>query len=360
MSGVLILAGGTGGHVLPALAVARQLAAQQVRLSWLGTRRGLEARLVPAARLPIAMEWIAIRGLRRKGLLGWLLAPITVSLAMFQTWRVLRRQRPDVVLTFGGFVAGPGGLVAWLTRTPLVVHEQNAIPGFTNRLLAPLADHVLSGFPGAFGELSAARHVGNPVRTEIAALPAPEGRYTGRHGRLRLLVVGGSQGAAVFNEVVPAAMAALSAGQRPELWHQCGRGNQARVEAAYRLGLAAARVTEFIDDMAQAYTWADLVLCRAGAMTLAEVAAAGAAAILVPYPHAVDDHQTANAKFLSTRGAAMLVPQGEFHPGWLRELLAEIGENRAPLRKMAFAARSCAMPDAAEVVAGVCLEVTHA
>lgn len=360
MTRVLILAGGTGGHVFPALTVARLLAAQHVHLSWLGTRRGLEARVVPAAKLPIEMEWVTVRGLRRRGLLGWLLAPITVSLAMFQTWRVLRRQKPDVVLAFGGFVAGPGGLVARLTRTPLVVHEQNAIPGLTNRLLAPLANQVLSGFPGAFGELSAARHVGNPVRPEIAALPAPESRYAGRDGRLRLLIVGGSQGAAVFNEVVPATMAALAAEQRPEIWHQCGRRNQGRVEAAYRLGMTPARVTEFIDDMAQAYIWADLVLCRAGAMTIAELAAAGVPAILVPYPHAVDDHQTANAKFLSTRGAAILVAQGEFHPGWLRELLAEIGGNRAPLLTMALAARTCAMPDAAEAVAGVCLEVTHA
>ncbi|MEK7796283.1 MAG: undecaprenyldiphospho-muramoylpentapeptide beta-N-acetylglucosaminyltransferase [Pseudomonadota bacterium] len=355
---VLIMAGGTGGHVFPALAVARLLAARHVRLSWLGTRRGLEARVVPASGLPIQMEWLAIRGLRRKGLLGWLLAPITVSLAAWQAWRALRRQKPDVVLAFGGFVAGPGGLVAWLTRTPLVVHEQNAIPGFTNRLLAPLADHVLSGFPGAFGELSMARHVGNPVRADIAALPTPESRFAGHRGRLKLLVIGGSQGAAVFNEVVPATVGTLAPELRPEIWHQCGRKQLARVEAAYRLAHAEARVSEFIDDMAQAYAWADLVLCRAGAMTVAELAAAGIPAILVPYLHAVDDHQTANAKFLSERGAAILIAQGEFHPGWLRELLLEIGANREPLLKMALAARACAMPDAAEAVADICVEAS--
>lgn len=355
--GVLIMAGGTGGHVFPALAVARKLVEARVPVAWLGTRAGLEARVVPASNLPISMEWVAIRGLRRKGLLGWLLAPITVSLAMLQAWRAFRRQRPGVVLSFGGFVAGPGSLVAKLLRTPLVIHEQNAVPGFTNRVLAPLADHVLTGFPGAFGELTAARHVGNPVRPEIAQLTPPEARYAGRTGRLRLLIVGGSQGAQVFNEIVPAAIGALPAGVRPDIWHQCGRRRQARVEAAYRLGHAEARVTEFIDDMAQAYAWADLVLCRAGAMTVAELAAAGVAAVLVPYPHAVDDHQTANAKFLSARGAAILIPQNEFHPGQLRELLTEVGGNREPLIKMALAARACAMPDAAETVATVCQEM---
>jgi UDP-N-acetylglucosamine--N-acetylmuramyl-(pentapeptide) pyrophosphoryl-undecaprenol N-acetylglucosamine transferase len=361
MAGVLIMAGGTGGHVFPALAVARRLVAARVEVAWLGTRAGIEARVVPAAELPIKMEWITIRGLRRKGVLGWLLAPFTVSIAMWQAWRALRRRRPGVVLSFGGFVSGPGSLMAKLRHTPLVIHEQNALPGFTNRVLAPLADHVLSGFPGAFGELSAARHVGNPVRPEIAALAAPERRYAERSGRLRLLVVGGSQGAQVFNEVVPAALGALPPERRPEVWHQCGRGRAKRVEAAYRLGHAPARVAEFIDDMAEAYAWADLVLCRAGAMTVAELAAAGVASILVPYPHAVDDHQSANARFLSERGAAILIPQAEFDPGQLRMLFAELDGNRTPLAKMAQAARGCAMPDAAETVAGICLEhLAHA
>jgi len=359
--GVLIVAGGTGGHVFPALAVARRLVAARVEVAWLGTRAGLEARVVPAAETAIEMEWIAIRGLRRKGVLGWLLAPFTVGIAMWQAWRALRRRRPGVVLSFGGFVSGPGSLVARLRRTPLVIHEQNALPGFTNRVLAPLANHVLTGFPGAFGELTAARHVGNPVRPEIAALPAPDRRYAGRTGPLRLLVVGGSQGAQVFNEVLPAAVGALPAELRPEVWHQCGRGRARRAEAAYRLGGAPARVAEFIDDMAQAYAWADLVLCRAGAMTVAELAAAGVASILVPYPHAVDDHQTANARFLSERGAAILIPQAEFHPGQLRTLFVELNGERAPLLKMALAARGCAMPDAAEAVAAVCLEsLAHA
>ncbi len=359
--GVLIMAGGTGGHVFPALAVARRLVAAQIEVAWLGTRAGLEAKVVPAAALPIKMEWIAIRGLRRKGLLGWLLAPLTVGLAMWQAWRALRRRKPGVVLSFGGFVSGPGSLVAKLRHTPLIIHEQNALPGFTNRVLAPFANHVLTGFPGAFGELTAARHVGNPVRPEIAALAAPDRRYAGRSGRLRLLVVGGSQGAQVFNEVIPAALGALPEELRPDVWHQSGRGRAKRVEAAYRLGHAPARVAEFIDDMAQAYAWADLVLCRAGAMTVAELAAAGLASILVPYPHAVDDHQTANARFLSERGAAILIPQDEFHPGQLRALFAELGGNRAPLVKMALAARGCAMPDAAEAVATICREsLTHA
>lgn len=357
MSRVLIMAGGTGGHVFPALAVARRLIESGVEVAWLGTRRGLEAKVVPAANLPIEMEWVAIRGLRRKGPLGWLAAPFTVGLAVIQAFRVLRRRRPDVVLSFGGFVAGPGSLVAWLTRTPLVIHEQNALPGFTNRVLAPLADYVLSGFPGAFGNLTAARHVGNPVRPEIAALPAPADRLAGRAGPLKLLVVGGSQGARVFNEVIPAALGTLPRGQHPEVWHQCGHGNAHRVQAAYRLAHARARVTEFIENMAAAYAWADLVLCRAGAMTVAELATAGMPAVLVPYPHAVDDHQTANAHFLSDRGAAVLVPQAELHPGRVRELLQELDGNRALLLKMANTARSCAVLDAADTVAGLCLEV---
>ena len=334
------------------------LAARHVRLSWLGTRRGLEARVVPASGLPIQMEWLAIRGLRRKGLLGWLLAPITVSLAVWQAWRVLRRQKPDVVLALGGFVAGPGGLVAWLTRTPLVVHEQNAIPGFTNRLLAPLADHVLSGFPVPSASfrwhaMSAIRCARTSRRCQRPKAASPD------------TVAGSScswSAAARARRCSTKWCRRRSGRLRPTRAPKFGTNAGASTWRASRpptvLAHAEARVSEFIDDMAQAYAWADLVLCRAGAMTIAELAAAGMPAILVPYPHAVDDHQTANAKFLSERGAAILIAQGEFHPGRLRELLLEIGANREPLLKMALAARACAMPDAAEAVAEICLEAS--
>lgn len=358
MSRVLIMAGGTGGHVFPGLAVARRLLEKRVQVVWLGTRRGLEAHAVPASGLAIDMEWLNIQGVRRKGWLRWWLFPITLLYAMGQAFRVLRRRKPDAVLSMGGFVAGPGGLMASLLNIPLLIHEQNAIPGMTNKWLAPLADQVLSGFPNAFGRHVVARPVGNPVRDEIAALPPPEERLAARRGRLRLLVVGGSLGARIFNDVVPDAVHELSADLRPEIWHQCGRGNAEAVQRAY--GDVPARVTEFIDDMAQAYAWADVVLCRAGAMTVAELAASGSAAILVPYLYAVDDHQTANARFLSERDAAVLVPTAEFNNARLRELLNGFAGNRELLLKMAQAARHLAVTDAAETVATLCLESAHA
>jgi UDP-N-acetylglucosamine--N-acetylmuramyl-(pentapeptide) pyrophosphoryl-undecaprenol N-acetylglucosamine transferase len=353
---IMIMAGGTGGHVFPGLAVARCLREQNVGVVWLGTRAGIEARLVPAAGFEI--EHIQIRGLRGRGLLRWLLLPMQLNIAMFQAWRILRRRQPQAVLSMGGFVAGPGGLMASLLRIPLIIHEANAIPGLTNRWLAYLADRVLCGFPPAFGAYTAAHQVGNPVRREIAALVDPAQRFAGRTGRLRLLVVGGSQGAKVFNEVLPPAIAALPAAQRPEVWHQCGRGMLAATQPAY--AGTDAKVMEFIDDMAAAYGWADLVLCRSGAMTVAELAAAGVGAILVPYPHAVDDHQRANARYLVERDAAVLLPQGEFNVARIGELLAEFAGNREVLVKMARAARACAITDAADVVARECREAAHA
>jgi UDP-N-acetylglucosamine--N-acetylmuramyl-(pentapeptide) pyrophosphoryl-undecaprenol N-acetylglucosamine transferase len=360
MSCVLIMAGGTGGHVFPGLAVARELIARRVQVVWLGTRRGFEARAVPASGLAIDMEWITVKGLRRTGLLNWLLLPFTLIYAMAQAFRVLRRRRPDVVLSMGGFVAGPGGLMAWLTRTPLLIHEQNAIPGMTNKWLALFADQVLTGFPDAFGQHMAARHVGNPVRAEIAALAPPEQRMTARQGRLRLLVIGGSLGAKIFNDVMPEAIKSLPPDLCPEVWHQCGRDAQARTEGAYVGAAIKPRVVEFVDDMAAAYAWADLVLCRAGAMTVTELAASGSASILVPYLYAVDDHQTANARFLSERGAAVLVPQQELTPLRARELLEGFAANRDLILKMARSARGLAITDATDTVANLCMELTHA
>lgn len=353
------MAGGTGGHVFPGLAVARRLRASQVPVAWLGTREGLEARLVPALAPGVDMEWITIRGVRGKGVLGWLSLPWRLGRAMVQAAQVMRRRRPQAVLSLGGFVAGPGGLVAWLARVPLLIHEQNAIPGMTNKWLALFANQVLTGFPATFGTASRARQVGNPVRAEIARLAPPDERFRDRSGPLRLLVIGGSQGAAALNQAVPPAAHALTAAGVPiEVWHQCGRDAAAAVERDY--GSAPARVTAFIDDMAAAYTWADLVLCRAGAMTIAELAAAGIGSILVPFPAAVDDHQTANARFLVERGAGVLLPQGEASPERVAELLKQLSANREVLLRMARAARTASIPDADETVAQLCLEAMHA
>jgi UDP-N-acetylglucosamine--N-acetylmuramyl-(pentapeptide) pyrophosphoryl-undecaprenol N-acetylglucosamine transferase len=353
---VMIMAGGTGGHVFPGLAVARRLREQGADVVWLGTRTGIEARVVPAAGFEI--EYIRIRGLRGSGLLRWLLLPLRLNIAMWQALRILRRRRPRVVLSMGGFAAGPGGLMASLLGIPLVIHEQNAIPGVTNRVLAHLADRVLCGFPGAFSSSPTAHQVGNPVRREIMQVSAPDTRLAARSGRLRLLVVGGSQGARVFNEIVPQALVGMTEAERPEVWHQTGRNMRDAAVKAY--GGIEANVAEFIDDMATAYEWADVVLCRAGAMTVSELAAAGVAAILVPFPYAVDDHQTANARYLSERGAALLVAQSDLTPARVREMLRELAANRKVILQMAQAARASAINDADDVVARECREAIHA
>lgn len=350
---VVIMAGGTGGHVFPALAVAERLRGQGVSVVWMGTRRGLEAQLVPAAGIPV--EWVAISGLRGKGALSWLLAPFKLALALFQSAGILLRRRPVAVLGMGGFVAGPGGLAAWLLRRPLLIHEQNAVAGMTNRLLARLARCVMEAFPGSLGP--EAILTGNPVRPEIAALPAPEQRLAGRSDRLRLLVLGGSLGAQALNETVPAALAQIEPARRPEVWHQAGARNIDAARRSYAEAGVAARVMPFIDNMAEAYAWADLVLCRAGALTVAELAAAGVGSILVPFPHAVDDHQTRNAEYLVREGAALLIPQRQLDAVRLRDLLLELGQDRGRLLGMATAARRVARPDAAERVASLCLDV---
>lgn len=352
---VLIMAGGTGGHVFPALAVAEELRGAQVPVVWLGTRSGLEARVVPAAGLPI--EWLSIAGLRGQGWGRRLLAPWMLTRALWQAWRVLRRVRPRAVLGMGGFVAGPGGVAAWLLRIPLLIHEQNAVAGLTNRRLAGLAGLVMEAFPNAL----ALRHhpvlTGNPVRREISALPPPEQRGLAAAGRpCRLLVLGGSLGAAALNAALGPALAALAPGQRPEVRHQCGRDHLAATEAAYARAGVTARIEPFIEDMAAAYAWADLVIARAGALTIAELTAAGLGAVLVPYPHAVDDHQTHNARWMVAAGAAELLPQTRLSPENLTALLRPLLGDPGRLRRMARAARRLARPDAAHQVAGHCLQ----
>jgi UDP-N-acetylglucosamine--N-acetylmuramyl-(pentapeptide) pyrophosphoryl-undecaprenol N-acetylglucosamine transferase len=352
------MAGGTGGHVYPALAVARAIQAHTRDVVWLGTERGLEARVVPAAGIP--MEWISVQGLRRKGLWTLIAAPFQLCLALLQSVSVMLRHRPAAVLGMGGFVSGPGGVAAWLTRRPLIIHEQNAIAGLTNRLLARLARVVLQAFPGSFSARTNARTVGNPVRKEIAELADPSIRFASRTGRLRLLVLGGSQGALALNRIVPAAIARLPAELRPEVRHQTGdRTLDAAREAYARHGLEADLVP-FIDDMAAAYDWADLVVCRAGALTVAELSAAGLPAIFVPYPAAVDDHQTANAKPLAAAGAAAIVQEKDLDDESLCGLLRQWLASRENLCARALKARALAQPDALHDIASLCLDVAGA
>lgn len=351
MKTLLIMAGGTGGHIFPGLAVAAEIRRAGWKAVWLGTRGGMETTLVPRHGLEI--ETVRFGGVRGKGLLTAMFLPLFILLACGQALGVMLRRRPDAVLGLGGFAAFPGGLMAAFLGRPLVIHEQNAIAGLTNRVLALLADKVLAGFPQAFGKARVKfEAVGNPVRAEIAALPPPEDRFAGRSGPLRLIVVGGSRGALALNEVLPKALACMGPALRPQVLHQAGSGQGERVRAAYAQSGVDAEVREFIEDMAQAYSGADLLICRAGALTIAELAAAGVPAVLVPFPHAVDDHQTHNARFLSDAGAAILIAQADLTPERLAAELALL--ERGKLLDLAKKARSLACTDAASRVALVC------
>lgn len=348
---VMILAGGTGGHIFPALAVAKVLRARGVPVTWLGANGAMETRLVPQH--DIALDTIAIAGLRGKGALALLGAPLRVLAAIRSASAVLRQRAPRAVVSFGGFAAGPGGLAARLQRRPLLVHEQNRAPGFTNRVLAKFAQRVLTGFPGSFS--SGEEHVGNPVRSEIAALPLPAQRFDGRQAPLRLLVLGGSQGARALNEALPRAVAQLRELQF-DIRHQCGEKLHDEAVRAYAQAAVEASVERFIADMAQAYAWADLVVCRAGASTLAELCAAGVGSVLVPFAAAVDDHQTRNAEFLVERGAAILLRQDDQLAVRLQQILRELAGDPARRLAMAEAAHVLAKPDAAERIADIILE----
>lgn len=357
-SRIIVMAGGTGGHIFPALAIARQLREQGVDVIWLGTQRGMEARLVTEAGFPI--KYVSVSGLRGKGMLGWILAPFKLTYAVLQVMGIYIAQRPDAVVGFGGFVTGPGGFAAWLMRKPLVVHEQNAIPGLTNRILSHMAKVVLEAFHGSFPQTTRAIHTGNPVRRDIAALAEPGARISRHSGALRILVIGGSLGAQALNESLPRAIAVLATQERPLVWHQTGTSKFAETQALYASLQVDAKVAPFIDDMAEAYAWADLVICRAGALTLAELCAAGLGSILVPFPYAVDDHQTRNAQQLVKAGAAILIPQSELTVEKLSGVLKEIiGKGREHIIRMAQAARELAMPNADKQVADLCLEAAH-
>jgi UDP-N-acetylglucosamine--N-acetylmuramyl-(pentapeptide) pyrophosphoryl-undecaprenol N-acetylglucosamine transferase len=349
----MIMAGGTGGHIFPALAVAEHLRENGCKVVWLGSRAGMEARLV--APRGYTMAWIRFSGVRGKGLLRFATLPLELLVAFWQSATAIFAHRPDALLGMGGYVSFPGGMMASLLNRPLAVHEQNSVPGLANRVLARVADRVLAGFPEAFGAATAVIWTGNPVRKDIASLPAPEERYQGRAGGLNLLVVGGSQGAQVLNSVVPEALALLPAPVRPAVTHQAGAARRSEVDERYKTRGVHADVVEFIDDMARRYAEADLVICRAGAMTVSELAAGGIASVLVPFPYAVDDHQSANARFLSEKGAAILLQQTEFTPEKLADLLHSL--DRKKLLEMASRARVLGKPEAARIVADRCVEL---
>ncbi|RXE48621.1 undecaprenyldiphospho-muramoylpentapeptide beta-N-acetylglucosaminyltransferase [Chromohalobacter israelensis] len=356
VSRVLIMAGGTGGHVVPALSLARALRARGVAVEWLGSPRGIENRLVPAA--DIVLHRIQVAGLRGNGMAGWLLAPWRLAKAIWQARQVIAEFDPQLVVGLGGFASGPGGLAAWLMRRRLIIHEQNAVAGMTNRYLSRLADGVYAAFPGAFGA-HRAEVVGNPVRDDIAALgETPRGSDALRQRPLRLLVLGGSLGAQALNTQVPQALARLPAAQRPDVRHQAGRDKETATQSAYDEAGVEAEVSAFIDDMAAAYDWADLIVCRAGALTIAELAAAAKPSILVPFPHAVDDHQTLNARQLVDAGAARLMPQTQLTAESLAETLATLLEPET-LATMATSARAQARLDAVERLVAGCMEANR-
>jgi UDP-N-acetylglucosamine--N-acetylmuramyl-(pentapeptide) pyrophosphoryl-undecaprenol N-acetylglucosamine transferase len=365
---ILIMAAGSGGHIFPGLAIAKELMARGWNVHWMGTPRGMENRIVAQAGYPIVC--VNISGVRGKGALAWVLLPLRILVAFCQSTLAIFRIRPDVVLSLGGYVAFPGGMMAVLWGKPLVVHEPGAVAGITNRLLATVADRVIVGMQGAFERRLAqswANHIprprrvdwlGTPVRDEIAAIDPPEARYSGRSGRLRLLVVGGSLGARTMNDLVLAALVSMPAASRPQIVHQSGENPYEALQQAYQAAGLPGEVVPFIDDMARRYAWCDVLICRSGAVTVAEITAAGLAAILFPLPWFVVDEQMANARFLSDRDAGITLPQLETSPAALASLLA--GLTRERLAEMARKARALGRPDATARCADACQELAHA
>ena len=350
MKTILIMAGGTGGHIFPGLAVANEMRAAGWEVVWMGARGGMEERLVPKHGYRAA--WIRAKAARGKGLVQKLLLPANLLYSFWESARHIRSLRPDVVLGLGGYVAFPGGMMASLWNRPLALHEQNAIPGLANRVLAQVSDKVMTGFPQA---LKNAEWTGNPVRAEIASIASPESRFRNRQGPLRVLVVGGSLGAQALNESVPKALALMS--ERPQVVHQAGEKHLDALKKHYADAGVRGELVAFIDDMARRYAEADLVICRAGAVTVAELSAGGMASILVPFPHAVDDHQTANGRFLADHGAALLIQQRDLTPQKLAEMIQ--GLDRPRLLEMARKARALGKPDAARVVAERCMSIAR-
>jgi UDP-N-acetylglucosamine--N-acetylmuramyl-(pentapeptide) pyrophosphoryl-undecaprenol N-acetylglucosamine transferase len=364
---ILVIAGGTGGHVFPALAVAKQFQREGATVEWLGTKQGLEGMLIPKANIPL--HTLTVTAFRREGLLKRLLAPIRLFSSLLQALKIIHQYKPDLVLGMGGFAAGPGGIAAWCLRCPLVIHEQNAVPGATNRILGRFAKKVLEGFPDSFPKnylkFNQIIFTGNPVREEFLHYPEPAARFAKFTQNsqpitpLRILIVGGSQGARALNQLCPRAFQLISEQERPEIWHQSGDKHLSSTQADYKHHHVNARVEPFIDNMAEAYAWADLVICRSGALTVAELAAIGVASLLIPFPFGVDDHQTANGRFLEKIGAAYLIQQKELTPEKLNSIILELSRDRNKLLSMANAAKQFSKPEAVMQVVGYCKEVMN-
>lgn len=353
---VLIMAGGTGGHVFPGLAVAKCMRDQGIKVHWLGTPQGLESRLVPEA--GFTTHTISIGGLRGKGLKTLALAPFKLAIAVIQAVKIIRQLNPDVVLGMGGFVSGPGGVASFLLQKPIVIHEQNAIAGLTNSWLAKVAKKVLEGFPGTFkSSKDKVIFVGNPVRPEIMQLPPPDKRLDNRNNSLRLLVLGGSLGAQAINELLPRALAMLPVNERFDVLHQTGEKHYEKTKEAYQAAGVDANIVAFIREMDDAYASADLVLCRSGALTVAELCAAGVGAILVPFPHAVDNHQTANGNFMVAKQAAIMIQQSDLSAEKLAAVLRDFYLHKDKCVAMAKAAYSLRRADATEKVVTICEEI---
>ncbi|TNC81581.1 MAG: undecaprenyldiphospho-muramoylpentapeptide beta-N-acetylglucosaminyltransferase [Oleiphilus sp.] len=354
----LVMAGGTGGHVYPALATARALIYQGDAVVWMGSRNGMEERIIGATDIPF--RGLSVKGLRGKGLSTRLLAPFRLLLSLMQALVVVYRVNPDCVLGMGGYASGPGGLAAKIMGKPLVIHEQNAIAGLTNRLLARLANSVLEAFPDAFPPQLETQVVGNPIRQEICQLFFEPKDIMANRNQARILVLGGSLGAARLNETVPKAIASLDESIRPEVWHQTGENKLKDTRALYEREKLEVRIDAFIEDMSEAYRWADFVICRAGALTISELCAAGLGAVLVPYPYAVDDHQTLNAKTMEQAGAAWILQQQSLDPGTLADVLVPLLQKPIRLQKLSDAAKKLAKPDATEIVANICRRLCYA
>ena len=346
---IIIMAGGTGGHVFPALAVAQYLATKDWDVSWIGTKRGMESRVVPAHGIEI--DWLSVEGIRGEGLTAKVSSLKQLLKSFWQVFKIIRKRKPSVVLGMGGYVAGPGGMVASLLGIPLVIHEQNRVPGTTNRLLVKKATKVLEAFPESFIAGTGATFTGNPLRTHFLNFPEKQYWTEASDRDFRILVVGGSQGAKILNDVIPEAVGSL---KNVKIKHQTGTASLESVAKKYADLTIKANAVEFIEDIASAYQWADMVICRAGAMTVSEVAAAGLPAVFIPLPHAIDDHQTANARYLVDAGAGLLIAQNELNEV---SLLMAIRDIKNSIEKMSKAAMSKAKLDAAEVVANVCIEV---
>lgn len=357
MEKLLIVAGGTGGHIFPAMAVANAIEKQGVKVNWLGSHVGMERDLV-SKHFP--MTFISIEGVRGKNVLTRLLSPFKIFIAVFQAYQIIKKLNPDLVLAMGGFVAGPGGIAAWLARKPLVIHEQNAIAGYTNRILVKFSNSVLQAFPNAFPAKTKVTTAGNPVRSDFFTIEAPNSRLANRLGPLRVLVLGGSRGARAINHAVREVAEHFAGKNQLEIRHQVGQADLVEMQQAYSKLAVKAEVFPFIEDVVSAYAWADVAICRAGAMTIAELAAAGVASILIPFPHAVDDHQRFNAAYLSQQDAAHLIIQKDLTSARLIDLLQQYLDDRNLLLQMGLRAKALSKPDAVRDVIQECENVCNA